>query len=111
MVRLSDCMSMEHDMDLRTISIKRTSDDLTLKKNMWIAFEMVKNHNKSKSDKEQLLLAYNKLRKAFNYDIAEKIDKEWLISVENSLTIVIENPHVLDFAHKKQHKKTKCIII
>lgn len=105
-----DCQEHVPSPIMRTIR-HRNSDELDIKKNAWIAFEIVRNHKKHKADQQQLLLAYNKLRKVFNYNVSTTIDKEWLRSIENALTLVIENPHVLDFAHKKRHKKTKCIIL
>lgn len=93
------------------IKQKRNSTEIEEMKNAWIAYELVVTHKVvTHNYKQELLVQYNELRKAFNMPPDTYIDKEWLDGVERVLSHIIDKPY-LGYKKKKKRRNKICLVI
>lgn len=80
-------------------------------KNAWISYELVLSKKLTTTHyKNELLVHYNDLRKAFHMPPEKNIDKEWIKAIEKVLSTIIEKPYLAYKGNKKRRNKT-CVVL
>lgn len=80
-------------------------------KNAWISYDLVLSKKLTTTHyKNELLVHYNDLRKAFHMPPEKKINKEWIKAIEKVLSTIIEKPYLAYKGNKKRRNKT-CVVL